>query len=316
MKKAIFLSVVSALYKVAEADLAEDLKDAVEGEDVKDDVAEKILKKLDANKVSKFKEEATERFDNGVKKGQKETAKKFEKKLRSTFEIDDDTLEGEDLLSKVEEVSTELKSKSSGKGDKPDLSAITPEDLEKIPAFINKNRDFQKQLKDKDAEKELAVNEVKNEIKKNSLKSKASNLALAKLNERNPILPQDASKAEKMKNKLLVEELSSIPFMEAEDGSLIPLNEEGKPRTNANGVEIDFDMLVNGIIESNFEFAKTDERKSPSNKNDKSSSSSEDKKYTGKAPTSSKEYLELLTNPDLSIEEKASVKEQYREQFS
>lgn len=56
--------------------------------------------------------------------------------------------------------------------------------------------------------------------------------------------------------------------------------------------------------------------KSPSNKNDKSSSSSEDKKYTGKAPASSKEYLELLTNPDLSIEEKASVKEQYRDQFS
>lgn len=317
MKKAVFLSVVSALYKVAEADLADDLKDAVENDDVNDEKAKDILQKLDANKVAKFKEEATERFDNGVKKGQKETAKKFEKKLRSTFDIDDDSLEGDTLLSKVEEVSVELKA-SSGKGTKPDLASITAEDLEKVPAFINKKREFQTQLKEKDTEKENAVNEVKKEIQTTGLRTKASNLALAKLLERNPILPADATKAEKMKKALLIDELKDVPFMEAEDGTLIPLDSEGKQRQNANGVTIDFDTLVSGIIDSNFEFAKADERKSPQNKNKGGGSGSgdEDKKYSGKAPTSKKEYFELLTSAELSVEEKSSVKEQYREQFA
>lgn len=315
MKKAIFLSAVKALYKVDEADLAEDLKDAVEGEEVKDDIVEKIFLKLDADKVTNFKEEAKERFDNGVKKGQKETAKKFEKKLKSVFEIDDDTLEGENLLSKVEEVSNDLKSKSSGSGDKPDLSKITIEDLEKVPSYINKQREFQQLLKEKEAEKENAVSEVRKEIEKSEIKGKVSKLALAKLAEKNPILPSDATKAEKIKKRLLIDELEAIPFMIAEDGQPIPLDEEGKQRKTANGVNLDFDSLINSMIESNFEFSKSEPRKSPSNKND-SSGGNDPQKYTGKAPSTANEYMSLLVSPDLSVEEKASVKEQYSDQFA
>lgn len=314
MKKAIFLSAVRALYKVDEADLAEDLKEAVEGDEVNDDVVEKIFVKLDANKVTSLKDEARERFDNGIKKGQKETAKKFEKKLKATFEIDDDSLEGDALLSKVEEVANEHKSKSSGSGDKPDLNKITPEDLEKIPAFINKQREFSTQLKAKDTEKEEAVKEIQEQIKKGEVKSKVFKKALEKLNERNPILPADASKAEKHKKKFLLDELENIPFMLAEDGAIVPLDEEGKARKNKNGIDVDFNMLVDSIIDDNFEFAKTNPKNSPSNKNDKSNP--EAKKFTGKAPTSSKEYFDLITDEELSTEEKAEIIEEYRDKFN
>lgn len=313
MKKAIFLSVIATLYKKDEASVTDHLKN-VEGEEIDDAKVEEILKELDAEKVGTLKTEAKERFDNGVKKGQKDTAKKFEKKLIETFAVEED-LEGDELLQRIEEVSKESKAKASKDG-KIDLSTVTPEDLEKIPAFINKQRDFQTQLKAKETEKETAVNEVKKEILTSALKAKASNLALTKLNERNPILPADLKKAEKVKKSLLVDELKDIPFMEAEDGTLIPLDAEGKPRTTANGVQLDFDTLVNDIIESNFEFAKTDKRESPKNKTNGGSGGSEEQKYKGTAPTSSKEYLGLLTSPDLSTEEKASVKEQYKEQFS
>lgn len=313
MKKVVFLSVIGTLYKKTEADVADHLK-TVEGDEIEDSIVQTVLKELDAEKVSTFKEEAKIRFDNGVKKGVKDTAKKFESKLKETFEIEEDDLEGDDLLSKVEEVAKANKSKG-GEGNQIDFSKITPEDLEKVPAFINKKRDFEKQLKEKDAEKENAVNTVKNEIKTSTIKNKASNLALAKLLEKNPILPSDAKKAEKMKNKLLIEEIKNLSFMEGDDGSLIPLDEEGKPKTNANGITIDFDTLVEEIIDNNFEFAKSEERKSPQGGSGGSGGSSSTK-YTGKAPASKQEYMQLLTSSDLSTEEKASVKEQYREQFA
>lgn len=312
MKKAEFLSAISALYKKTEADVTDHLK-TVEGDEIDDAKVIDILKGFDAEKVTTLKTEATERFNNGVKKGQKETATRFEKKLKATFEIDEDDLEGDDLLSKVEEIAKAKPSKADP--SKIDYSILTPEELAKIPAYINREREWNNKLKEKDTEKENAVLEVKREIKNSAIKSKASRLALSKLNERNPILPKDATKAEKLKHKLLVEELQGYSFMEAEDGTLIPLDEEGKPRQNANGIQVDFDSLVNDIIENNFEFAVAEERKSPGQKNGTPPSKPDGATFTGKAPANSKQYFELLTSKDLSIEEKASVKELYSEQF-
>lgn len=308
MKKAIFLSAILALYKKKETDVADHLK-TVEGDDIDDSKVEEILKELDAEKITSFKNEAKDRFDNGVKKGQKETAIKFEKKLKSTFEIEED-IEGDELLNKVEEVA---KSSKGSTGTKPDLNSLTKDDLEKVPAYINIQRDFQSQLSAKEAEKETAVAGVKAEIKKSTLKTKASSKALAKLNERNPILPKDSAKAEKQKQKLLIDELKDIEFMEAEDGALIPLDAEGKPRLNANGIQIDFDMLVTGIIDSNFEFEKVESRRSPANGKTEEGKTTV---YTGKAPANATEYAQLLMSSELSVEERGALKEKYSETFS
>lgn len=312
MKKAVFLSAILALYKKSEADVTDHLK-TVEGEEIDDSLAETILKELDAEKVTSFKEEAKTRFDNGVKKGQKETAIKFEKKLKTAFDIQEDSLEGEELLSKIEEISKEKGGKTSSK--EIDFNSVTVDQLEKIPAYINKQREFQTKITEKEQEKAAALEEVVNKTKNQEILQKVKTLALSKLNERNPILPQEAAKAERQKNKLLIEELEAFKFMQAEDGALIPLDEEGKPKTNANGISIDVDMLITGIIDSNFEFEKVDQKKSPGNKTGDNGGSGASASYAGKAPTSSKEYMDLLTSDELTIEEKSSIKEQYREKF-
>jgi len=311
MKKSVFLTGVATLYKKSEADVADILK-TVEGDDIDDTVAVNAFKTFDAEKVSTFKTEGTERFNQGVGKGQKETAKKFEKKLREVFNVDD-TLEGDELLTHIETEAVPALSAKGG-GDKPDLTKVTEDDLSKIPAFIIKQKDFQTQLKAKEKEKTDAITAEQAKQTNAQILSEASTKAMAMLDGKNPILPKDATKASVLKTKLLVDELKGHKFMKGTDGSLIPLDAEGKQLNDANGNPVDFNTLVDGIINSNFEFNVVDPRQSPANKN-KGGQQSQSKEYTGKAPANSAEYLELLTDPDMDTDQKVALKETYGEQF-
>lgn len=303
---------IKALYNKVEADVADHLK-TVDGEDIDDALVVEIYKTLDAEKVTSLKSENTKRFNDGVGKGQKDTAKKFEKKLREVFPDVDEALEGDELLNHVETVSIPAL-QSKGGGDKPDLTKVTEEDLAKIPAFINKQRDFTKQLKDKDKEKDDAVKAEQEKQTSTQILSEASVKALAMLDGKNPILPKDATKATVMKNKLLVEELKSHKFMKGTDGALIPLDAEGKQLNDANGNPVDFNSLVDGIINNNFEFNKVEPRKSPGRKNEQGEEEPT-KEWTGKVPANSKEYLELLMDPNTDTDQRVALKETYGEQF-
>lgn len=314
MKKSLFLTGVKALYNKVEADVADHLK-TVEGDDIDDTLVVEIYKTLDAEKVTSLKADNTKRFNDGVGKGQKDTAKKFEKKLREVFPDVDEALEGDELLNHVETVSVPAL-QSKGGGDKPDLTKVTEEDLLKIPVFINKQRDFTKQLKDKDKEKDDAIKAEQEKQTSTQILSEASVKALALLDGKNPILPKDATKATVMKNKLLVDELKSHKFMKGTDGTLIPLDAEGKQLNDANGNPVDFNSLVDGIINSNFEFNKVEERKTPGNKNQQhQQQQGEKKEWTGKVPANKKEYLELLMDPDTDTDQRVALKETHGEQF-
>lgn len=302
------MSAANALYKKKEVDVADHLK-TVEGDDVPDELVEKLFKDFDAEKVATLKTDATERFNNGVKKGQKETAQKFEKQLREVFNVEDNTLEGEDLITHIQE-----NLPTGGEGG-VDISKLTDEDLAKTKFFIQKQKEWQKALKEKDTEKEKAVNAVKEEQTLASLFSEASAKALGLLDGKNPILPADAAKASKMKNKLLVDELKGHKFMKGDDGSLIPLDSEGKQLTDANGNPVDFDGLVEGIITNNFEFNTSEHRESPANKN-KQHQQQQQTKWTGKAPSNKNEYTEMLVSDDYDTEQKVALKATYGEQFS
>lgn len=306
---------LQTLYKKSETDVADHLK-TVEGDDIDDALVVTIIKELDAEKVGVFKSDATKRFNDGVGKGQKDTAKKFEKKLRELFPDVDEALEGDELLTHVETVSVPAL-QAKGGGDKPDLTKVTEEDLLKIPVFINKQRDFTKQLKDKDKEKDEAIKAEQEKQTSTQILSEASAKALALLDGKNPILPKDATKATVMKNKLLVDELKGHKFMKGTDGTLIPLDPEGKQLNDANGNPVDFNSLVDGIINNNFEFNKVEERKSPANKNQQQQQQQqgEKKEWTGKVPANKKEYLELLMDPNTDTDQRVALKETHGEQF-
>lgn len=301
---------IKDLYKKDETDVADHLK-TVDGEDIDDELAIKILKNLDAEKVSSFKTDATERFNNGVKKGQKDTAIKFEKKLKVVFNVDDDTLEGDDLIDHIEANLPEAS--DPGKGA-VDLKKLTEEELAKIPAFVKKQKEFQSQLKAKDDEKETAVNAEKEKQTYSTILSEASEKALTMLDGRKPILPADAVKAANQKKKLLTDELANQKYIKGNNGELIPVDAEGKQMTDKQGNPLDFDGLVNGIIDDNFEFNIVDQRSSPGNKN-KPDPNADKKVYNGAKPKNSKEYFELLTDETMDTDQKALLMADYGEQF-
>lgn len=309
MKKSVFLSVSKTLYKKEESDLAEILK-TVEGDDIDDTLVADKLKEFDAEKVDTFKTTATERFNNGIKKGTLETAKKFETKLREVFKVEDTALQGDDLLTHIEENLPE----PGTPGKVGDLSKLTEEDLLKVPAFIRKQKDFQNQLKAKDTEMTEAVKAEQEKQAYGSILSDARAQALAILDGKNPILPSDAKKALGVKNKLLIGELDTYKFMKGTDGKLIPLDAEGKQLEDANGLPMDFDTLVNKITDDNFEFSEAPiVPKSPGNKQQHQQQQST--KYTGKKPENATEYTELLLSEELDTDQKVALKETYSAQF-
>lgn len=313
MKKNVFLSVVDTLYKKNNVDVADHLK-TVEGEDIDDTLVESILKQFDEEKVTRMKTEATERFNNGVKKGEKSKATFFEKKLREVFKVDG-SLEGEDLLNHIEENLPDPA--NPPKGGPADLSKITDEELAKIPAFIRKQKDFQTALTAKETEKQQAIQAEQEKQTTAQILSEASSKALALLDSKNPILPKDATKAQNLKNRLLIDELKGYRFMKGTDGALIPLDAEGKQLEDSNGVALDFERLTGRIIDSNFEFNQSQERKSPSNKNNQNQQhQNENKKWSGKKPVSKNEYTELLLDDTVESDQKAALMAEYSEQFS
>ena len=133
MKKSVFLTGITTLYKKSEADVADHLK-TVEGEDIDDALALTIFKQLDAEKVSTMTETAKTRFNDGVGKGQKDTARKFEKSLREVFNTDE-ALEGDDLLAHIK---AEVPKLGKPGENTADLSKLTEDDLLKVPVYINK----------------------------------------------------------------------------------------------------------------------------------------------------------------------------------
>jgi len=311
MKKSVFLSGVKSLYKKEEVDVADHLK-TVDGEDIDDELAIKILKDLDAEKVTVLKADATTRFDNGVKKGQKETAIKFEKKLKAVFNVDDDTLEGDDLIDHIEAHLPEAG--EAGKGT-IDLKTLTEDELAKIPAFVKKQKEFQTELKKKDAEKEQAIKAEQDKQSYSTILSEASEKALSLLDGKKPILPADAAKASIMKKKLLIDELANQKYIKGDNGELIPVDAEGKQMLDKQGNPLDFDDLVNGIIDNNFEFNIVDSRSSPGSKNKPAGKEKDDVVYKGAVPKNNKEYFELLTDESMDTEQKALLMEKFGEQF-
>lgn len=304
MNKSVFLTTIRTLYKKSEADVAEHLN-SVEGEDIDDNTVLKVLQDFDAEKVTISKE----RFNQGVGKGQKETAKKFEKALRDAFNVEE-PLEGEELIAHI----TENIPQPIEGGAAFDPAKITEDQLLKVPAFINKKKEYEKKIKEKETEMATALQAEKEKQAYESVFSKVSSSALAILDAKKPIVPEDPNKALAVKEKLLVNELKNFKYMVGEDGKIIPLDAEGTPLQDANGNSLEFDALVNKITDDNFTFASQEPiRTSPGHKQVSTQATST---YTGVKPKNQDEYLELITSRDLTTEQRVAIREEFGEQYS
>ena len=238
--------------------------------------------KADTSRVTKLKEEN----DSQYKRGQKEVATKFETKLKEKYGVSSDET-GVDLVDLI--LTTELE-KVKGKGD---------EDITAHPEYLKLKSESDRMLKAKDKEWQKKIEDLELKHARESMFSKVKERAFAELDNLRPILPEDAKKAQKWKEKY-IEDFRAYDFTE-QDGMIVVLK-DGKPLQDSHGYNKSFADLVKETASEIFDFQTADDRTSPGNRQQQSNII---------APRNEDEFIQKMREAK-TPEEQAKVMESYQ----
>lgn len=205
-----------------------------------------VASEADVARIKKIREESASQYKRGIKEG----ASKIEKELKDKYEIDSDS-EGIELVDfiitkKVEEV-----------------KGVGGDDVTKHPDYIKLQVETDKLLKSKDKEWQKKLDERDADFNRKAVFGRVKDRALAELDNLKPILPEDARKAQRWREKF-VEEIGQFEYQEADD-SFVVLR-EGKPVQDSHGYVVKFPDHVHSIAGDLFEFQESEPRQTPGNK--------------------------------------------------
>lgn len=238
--------------------------------------------KADTSRVTKLKEEN----DSQYKRGQKEVATKFETKLKEKYGVSSDET-GVDLVDLI--LTTELE-KVKGKGD---------EDITAHPEYLKLKSESDRMLKAKDKEWQKKIEDLELKHTRESMFSKVKERAFAELDNLRPILPEDAKKAQKWKEKY-IEDFRAYDFTE-QDGMIVVLK-DGKPLQDSHGYNKSFADLVKETAAEIFDFQTAESRSSAANQQTQSNFA---------APRNEDEFIQKMREAK-TPEEQAKVMESYQ----
>ena len=238
--------------------------------------------KADTSRVAKLKEEN----DSQYKRGQKEVATKFETKLKEKYGVSSDET-GIDLVDLI--LTTELE-KVKGKGD---------EDITAHPEYLKLKSESDRMLKAKDKEWQKKIEELESKHTRESMFAKVKERAFAELDNLRPILPEDAKKAQKWKEKY-IEDFRAYDFTE-QDGMIVVLK-DGKPLQDSHGYNKSFADLVKETAAEIFDFQTAESRSSAANQQTQSNFA---------APRNEDEFIQKMREAK-TPEEQAKVMESYQ----
>ena len=236
----------------------------------------------DTARVTKLKEDQASQY----KRGQKEVASKMEAQLKDKFGVDSD-LTGVELVDFI--LTTELE-KVKGKGD---------EDITAHPEYLKLKSESDRMLKAKDKEWQKKIEDLELKHARESMFSKVKERAFAELDNLRPILPEDAKKAQKWKEKY-IEDLRAYDFTE-QDGMIVVLK-DGKPLQDSHGYNKSFADLVKETAAEFFDFQTAESRSSAANQQTQSNFA---------APRNEDEFIQKMRE-DKTPEEQAKVMESYQ----
>ena len=238
--------------------------------------------KADTSRVTKLKEEN----DSQYKRGQKEVATKFETKLKEKYGVSSDET-GVDLVDLI--LTTELE-KVKGKGD---------EDITAHPEYLKLKSESDRMLKAKDKEWQKKIEDLELKHTRESMFSKVKERAFAELDNLRPILPEDAKKAQKWKEKY-IEDFRAYEFIEDSNG--IVVLKDGKPLQDSHGYNKSFADLVKETAAEIFDFQTAVSRSSAANQQTQSNFA---------APRNEDEFIQKMREAK-TPEEQAKVMESYQ----
>ena len=237
----------------------------------------------DTARVTKLKEDQASQY----KRGQKEVASKMEAQLKDKFGVDSD-LTGVELVDFI--LTTELE-KVKGKGD---------EDITAHPEYLKLKSESDRMLKAKDKEWQKKIEDLELKHARESMFSKVKERAFAELDNLRPILPEDAKKAQKWKEKY-IEDLRAYDFTEQQDGMIVVLK-DGKPLQDSHGYNKSFADLVKETAAEFFDFQTAESRSSAANQQTQSNFA---------APRNEDEFIQKMREAK-TPEEQAKVMESYQ----
>jgi len=205
-----------------------------------------IAAEADASRITKLKGDSSDQYKRGLKEG----AGKIEKVVKEKHEVESD-LQGVELIDyilsmKIDEV------KGAG------------EDITKHPEFVKMQMEKEKALKAKDKEWQLKLDEAEKNHKKQSVFNKVRQKALDELDAMKPILPEDAKKAQKWKDKF-IEEFTKFEYQEQDDGDVI-IMKNNEPVKDSHGYSKSFTEHVKETASEFFDFQTAVDRSSSGNK--------------------------------------------------
>ena len=236
----------------------------------------------DTARVTKLKEDQASQY----KRGQKEVASKMEAQLKDKFGVDSD-LTGVELVDFI--LTTELE-KVKGKGD---------EDITAHPEYLKLKSESDRMLKAKDKEWQKKIEDLELKHARESMFSKVKERAFAELDNLRPILPEDAKKAQKWKEKY-IEDFRAYDFTE-QDGMIVVLK-DGKPLQDSHGYNKSFADLIKETAAEFFDFQTAESRSSAANQQTQSNFA---------APRNEDEFIQKMREAK-TPEEQAKVMESYQ----
>ena len=221
----------------------DDLKAIILKEGSEDELNEDALQQLlskDADRITAIKDANKGSRDDQYKRGLKESAERIEDAIRTAFGLDNDLI-GDDLIAAAKEAT----SNGSGEG-------MTSDDVKKHPEYIALQTEKSKEIAQMQKDHSKALSDAEGEFNSKMTRTSVNQKAIALIRSRNPILPDDASKANKRLNTILPE-LAQYKF-ETNGNEIIVKDENGQLLTDAHNNAVTFDKLVGSIADDYFDF--------------------------------------------------------------
>lgn len=256
---------------------------------------------LDKLRIEAIGQRGKEQFDDGYKKGQKESLSKLEEAIKAKFDLEGSQLTGLELVENI------VASKA-GKAGKTKLEELSEDEVKTHPAVIKlmdaRAKDFKEQLKAKETEFETFKNSVNTEKTFSTVHSKALEI----FDSLNPILSTDAEKAKNQKS-LFINLLKEFEY-KIQDNQIVVMK-EGKLLEDDHFTRVNFDDLVKQKASSLFDFKAADDRKVPPAGGPGGGGSA---KYTGAMPKNESEYAKIITDKEIPVEQRKEVQEYWQKQ--
>ncbi len=295
--KKTLAEVLETAYQVPEEDIAELLPE--QEEEFKADAFKNKFLELDKERIQTINQKGKDKFDQGYNKATKEALTGFEQKVKEEFSIEDDDIQGLDLIKKIVE--------SSSKTSKADVSKLTEDELKSHPAVIKILNDKDKTWKEKEQELQEEYDTKISTFQKKERFGKVSKKALQILDSMNPVLSSDPNRAANQKN-ILIEKLQQFDYQEEND-SFTPLK-DGKRLENDHGHGIGFEQMVKDTATKYFDFKKADDRDNPPPGGDGGSGGS------SRTPKNEAEYAKIMSDRSIPIEERKEIRDAWSKQDS